>query len=121
MINPFGQQIQEGAFVSFGPGVLTAQILNANGSIKAFRQFSISNTSTLLNGIPLFNQPQLINNGVEVQSLSLGMDALELSIPPQTGNLSGVALNETQFKYTLLANEITEDENGNFNIDYTNA
>ena len=59
--------------------------------------------------------------GIEVESLSLGMGALELSIPPQTGNTNGVALDGTQFKFTLLENEITADQNGNFNIDYTNA
>ena len=49
------------------------------------------------------------------------MGALELSIPPQTGNTNCVALDGTQFKFTLLENEITADQNGNFNIDYTNA
>ena len=121
MINPFSQQLQEGAFISFGPGELTARVINADGVTKAYRQFNIASSTAIVNTIPLFFQIQNIGVGIEVESLSFGFDVLELSIPPQTGNANGVALDGTQFKFTLLENEITADQNGNFNIDYTNA
>jgi len=120
IINPFGQQLQEGAFISFGPGPLTAQIISADGTTKAYRQFNISfPTAVNVNGSNLI---AVETEDVLIESLTLGLsNALELSIPPQINNTSGVALDGTQFKFTLLTNEITEDENGNFNIDYTNA